>query len=131
MPETRSSTLAQDTINDFGDQWTHFTNNDGFYGSKELFEDICAPLLSADDVRGLRVAEIGSGTGRIVQMLLACGASHVIALEPSDAFDVLERNLAGFGDRVECLRTTGDRLPDSRAVDLVISIGVMHHIPEP
>jgi SAM-dependent methyltransferase len=131
MPETKLHTLAQETIADFGDQWTRFTDNDGFYGSRELFEDICGPLLSADAVRGLRVAEIGSGSGRIVGMMLACGAAHVVALEPSDAFEVLRRNLAVFGERVECVHATGDRLPVDRAFDLVTSIGVLHHIPDP
>lgn len=131
MPQDNVPTLSQKTIDDFGEQWTRFTNNDGFYGSKALFEDICGPLLRAEAVRELSVAEIGSGTGRIVRMLLECGAGHVIALEPSQAFEVLRRNLAGFGGRVECLHATGDRLPVDRALDLVLSIGVLHHIPDP
>jgi SAM-dependent methyltransferase len=131
MSETKSSTLAQQTIDDFGDQWTRFTDNDGFYGSKELFEDMCGPLLAPDALRDLRVAEIGSGTGRIVQMMLACGAAHVVAVEPSEAFEVLRRNVAGFGERVECLHTTGDCLPSDHAFDLIVSIGVLHHIPDP
>jgi SAM-dependent methyltransferase len=131
MAENRSGTLAQQTIDDFGEQWTRFTDNGGFYGSKELFEDICGPLLAPEALRGLRVAEIGSGTGRIVRMLLACGAAHVVAVEPSEAFDVLRRNVADCGERVECLQTTGDRLPDNHAFDLIASIGVLHHIPHP
>lgn len=128
-PETR--TLSQQTIEDFGDQWTRFTGNEGFYGSGALFEDICGPLLGVDEVRGLRTAEIGSGTGRIVRMLLSAGAAHVVALEPSAAFDVLRRNVAEYGDRVECIRATGEQLPRQRAFDLVVSIGVLHHIPDP
>ena len=131
MPPKNVRALSEQTIDDFGDQWTRFTNNDGFYGSRTLFEDMCGPLLPVDAVRGLRVAEIGSGTGRIVRMLLGCGAAHVVALEPSRAFEVLQRNLAEFGERVECLCVTGDQLPASRAFDLVVSIGVLHHIPDP
>ena len=64
-------------------------------------------------------------------MLLASGASHVIALEPSAAFDVLCRNTVEYGPRVECLRVTGEQLPVDRQLDLVVSIGVLHHIPDP
>ena len=69
-----TSDLTRRTIEDFGDQWTEFTTNDGYYGSVELFADIVGPLLPLDSLKGKRVAEIGSGTGRIVHMLLAAGA---------------------------------------------------------
>jgi SAM-dependent methyltransferase len=123
--------LRDRTIADFGDQWTRFQGNDGFYGSAELFADMCGPLLAPADVRGLQVADIGSGTGRIVQMLLDAGAAHVVAVEPSAACEVLRRNLAAFGNRVECVQARGEDLPRDRAFDLVTSIGVLHHIPDP
>ena len=68
------------TIADFGEQWTRYRDNDGFYGSQNLFEDIVSPLLAAKAVAGKRVADIGSGTGRIVRMLLEAGAAHVTAV---------------------------------------------------
>jgi SAM-dependent methyltransferase len=131
MSDPNTHRLSQRTVDDFGDQWTRFTSNEGFYGSFALFEDMCGPLLDVAEVRGLRTAEIGSGTGRIVQMLLAAGAAHVVALEPSAAFEVLRRNVAKYGDRVACLRATGEQLPRDGRYDLVVSIGVLHHIPEP
>ena len=122
--------VASRTIADFGEQWTRFQTHEGFYASVELLRDICEPLLPVADIRGLRVAEIGSGTGRIVQMLLDARAAHVVALEPSVAFDVLTRNLADAGDRVSFVRARGDELP-AGDFDLVVSIGVLHHIPAP
>jgi SAM-dependent methyltransferase len=89
-----------------------------------------SPLLRADDFAGRAVADIGSGTGRIVQMLLAAGAARVIALEPSAAFDVLRRNTAAAGDRVTCLQARGDELT-ATDLDYVVSFGVIHHIPDP
>ena len=32
--------LGAKTIGDFDEQWSRYTENSGFYGSKELFEDI-------------------------------------------------------------------------------------------
>jgi SAM-dependent methyltransferase len=131
QPGTETAGLSERTIADFGEQWTRFTDNEGFYGSGELLADICGPLLAPAEIRGRRVAEIGSGTGRVVRMLLEAGAAHVVAVEPSAAFEVLCRNVAGDRARAECLRITGDRLPSDLQLDLILSIGVIHHIPDP
>jgi len=118
------------SINDFGEQWLRYPDNQGFYGSTELFSDIIFPFLTLDEIRGRRVAEIGSGTGRIVNMLIEAGAEHVIAVEPSDAFNVLRRNI-NQPEKVSCLKITGDQLPAYGNLDYIFSIGVLHHIPNP
>jgi SAM-dependent methyltransferase len=89
------------------------------------------PLLSPEDVAGRRVMEIGSGTGRIAHILLSAGAAHLVAVEPSAAFDVLRENLASHGGRVTLLRATGDAVPPTGDLDYVFSVGVLHHIPDP
>lgn len=118
------------TIKDFGDQWLRYRDNEGYYGSLELFSDILYPFLRPEDLRDCRVAEIGSGTGRIVNMLLEAGAKHVVAVEPSDAFEILCRNVKEPG-KVTCLKTMGDQLPAYGSLDYDFSIGVLHHIPDP
>ena len=118
------------TIRDFGEQWLKYKDNQGYYGSLELFGDILYPSLKHEDIKGCRVAEIGSGSGRIVNMLLKAGAKHVIAVEPSNAYDVLGSNLEQ-PERVTCLKITGDQLPPYGDLDLVFSIGVLHHISDP
>ncbi len=119
------------TIQDFGEQWARFTDNSGYYGSSELFEDIVSPLLGEADVRGAAVAEIGSGTGRIVEMLLAAGAARVVAIEPSKAIELLRRRFDGRSDRVTCHHARGESVEEFGPLDLVVSIGVLHHIPDP
>ena len=118
------------TINDFGRQWSIYRDNEGFYGSMKLFSDIISPFLNADKIMDCRVAEIGSGTGRIVNMLLEAGAKYVVALEPSDAFELLCRNIKQ-PEKVICLKITGEELPAYGDLDYVFSIGVLHHIPDP
>ena len=119
------------TIADFGDQWVRFTDNSGYYGSRELFDDIVAPLLCGADVAGRRVADIGSGTGRIVAMLLAADAAHVTAIEPSRAYEVLAERFADAAGRVTCHRLPGEGIAALGPFDLVVSFGVLHHIPRP
>ena len=119
------------TIQDFGKQWTHYRDIGGYFGSMQLFSDIIFPFLKPEALVGCKVAEIGSGSGRIVNMLLGAGASHVTAIEPSEeAFNVLIRNVDP-PEKVTCLQITGDQLPACGDLDYIFSIGVLHHIPEP
>jgi len=126
-----SGVVGERTIHDFGEQWVHYGDNDGFYGSTELFADIIGPLLSRDDFAGRRVAEIGSGAGRIVAMMLESGAAQVVAIEPSDGHFVAQRNLARYGDRVTFLHGRGEDIPRDTPFDLIVSVGVLQFIPEP
>jgi len=124
-------TLTGRTIDDFGDQWTRYTSNDGYYGSSDLLADVFGPLLAPEVLKDKRVLEIGSGTGRIVHMLLAAGAAHVTAVEPSRAMSVLKENTLPSAERITYLQCRGDELRGDPPQDLVVSIGVLHHIPEP
>lgn len=118
------------TIEDFGRQWQKFDDVDtGYYGAEILFADILWPLVRAEDVSGKFVADVGSGTGRIVKMLLAAGAKKVLAIEPSDAMVVLKRNVGDNAD-VECLQVEGRQIPAGAGLDWIFSIGVIHHIPD-
>jgi SAM-dependent methyltransferase len=121
--------LGEQTIRDFGAQWTTYTDNDGYYGSVEYLRDVLQPLLATEAIAGARVADIGSGTGRIVNMLLDAGAAHVIAVEPSRAMEVLRANTRARQHAITYAATTGDQFP-GHDLDLVISLGVIHHIPD-
>jgi SAM-dependent methyltransferase len=123
------NSAGERTIHDFGEQFTHYHDNEGYFGSAAFLANMLGPLLSIDRIKGARVAEIGSGAGRIVGMLLEAGAAHVTALEPSNAFFVLRRL---FGDRpnVTFINEPGDKLPPAGDNDYVFCMGVMQFIPE-
>jgi SAM-dependent methyltransferase len=125
-----SSEPDRRTIEDFGSQWRRYPESRGFYASVELLRDICEPLLDVAELRDAVVLEIGSGAGRIVRMLLDSGVERVLAVEPSAAIEVLRRNTAADAARIEYLEVPGDQIP-ARIVDFVLSIGVLHHIPDP
>lgn len=119
------------SVADFGEQWTHFRDNPGYYGSLALLADLLNPFFVPDAFRGASVAEIGSGTGRIVRMLADAGAARIVAVEPSAAMDVLEANTRDLADRICYIRQSGDQFTTDRLVDFAVSIGVLHHIPDP
>lgn len=120
----------QKTIEDFGAQWTRYTDNDGYHGSVALLADHIEPLMTLDDIKGLRCADIGSGTGRIVMMLLGAGAERVTGVEPSDAFFVMQNNTRHLADRIDYVHAGGEDLPLGD-FDLVVSFGVLHHVVDP
>jgi SAM-dependent methyltransferase len=128
------SSLDQKTIQDFDKQWSRYDDNEGWYASLALFSDIISPLMNTDDLKGKVVVDIGSGTGRIVGMLLESGASHVYAVEPAPgAFNKLQKNVASMarGKDVTTLNERGDAWTIDEPVDCAISIGVIEFISDP
>jgi SAM-dependent methyltransferase len=119
------------TIRDFGDQWSHYGSNEGFYGSVELLQDMFGPLVALEELKGARVVDIGSGAGRIVRMLLDAGVERVIAVEPSAGVDVLRENTRDVADRVEIIHGPGEDTPAGRELDFAVSIGVIQFIRDP
>ena len=131
MSDTCTESVTQKTIDDFGAQWTTYRENEGYYASLPLFEDILGGLLDINDLKGKKAADIGSGTGRIVNMILDADAASVTAIEPSGAFDVLKINTEARKEKIEYLKCRGDEIPPDAGYDYVFSIGVLHHIPDP
>jgi SAM-dependent methyltransferase len=64
-------------------------------------------------------------------MLLDGGANHVVAVEPSAAYSVLRENTSLRQDSITYINNRGESLPPDADLDLVVSMGVIHHIPDP
>lgn len=123
--------IGNRTVGDFGEQWEHFGDFNGFYGSVELLQDTFGPLLRVEELRGLRTADIGAGTGRSTLMMIQAGAQSVLAVEPSDGAAQLRANTQHLGDRVEVIHGPGESLPADANLDFVFSYGVIQFIPDP
>lgn len=127
--------MGKQTINDFSAQWSRHTLSEGYDAydaSTEQLADICGPLLDLADIAGKKVAEIGSGPGRIINMLMELGAAHAIALEPAPgAMASCKANTTKYADRITYIEAVGEDLPPRGDRDYVFSIGVLHHIEDP
>ncbi len=117
------------TVADFSEQWTAYDDNSGWFGSEELLADVLRPLLSLEELRGQKVAEIGCGNGRFLPTL-ARYAERVYGIEPGDGVDNARRHCAGV-DNIEVMRADVYSLPRLPPLDHVFSIGVVHHLPDP
>lgn len=123
--------IRRKTVADFGVQWSHFTQSEGLYGEPEFLEDIFGPLVKTEEIKGKHILDIGSGTGRICEMLLKNRAAFVYGLEPSKkAFSEMEKNLKSF-DNFSGINVFGDQIPSNLELDIITSIGVIHHIKDP
>lgn len=127
----KANLIDEKNISRFGDQWSLFTKNEGYYGSLNCLADICGPFFNIRDFENKNICDIGSGTGRIVQMLINAGAAFVTAIEPSISFKILKKNIAPFKNRVRLIQATAETLQEENKFDYIVSFGVLHHVVNP
>jgi SAM-dependent methyltransferase len=122
----------RDTASAFGWQWQHFAEFHPEF--EEQFLDWLDPI-DPEFFAGKRVLDAGCGTGRHAFLSARFGAREVVAVDLSSAVDAARANLAGLG-AVHVVQGDLLRLPLRTAergggFDLIYSIGVLHHLPDP
>ena len=118
------------TIKDFGNQWQiHSEVREDFWTSDEMFKDHFPKSFDLNQFRGKVILEIGSGSGRILQMISRYKPKSLIGVEPSSGFQNLAKNTKSIPN----LKIINESGADFQVhnLDYVISFGVIHHIPEP
>jgi SAM-dependent methyltransferase len=120
------------TADAFGWQWLHFVEmHDRF---EAQFLDWIHPL-GPDDFRDRDVLDAGCGIGRHAFFAARYGARTVTAMDLSAAVETARRTLGDFGNaRVvqgDILRPPFRNPDEGGGFDLVYSIGVLHHLPDP
>jgi SAM-dependent methyltransferase len=121
-----------DTASAFGWQWQHFAEFHPEF--EEQFLDWLEPI-DRESFAGKRILDAGCGTGRHAYLAARFGASEVVALDLSGAVDAARDNLAEI-DNVHVVQGDLLRLPfhiaaEGGGFDLIYSIGVLHHLPDP
>jgi SAM-dependent methyltransferase len=129
----KDENIDQGVIDSFGHEWVTFD-----YGDTETaealnaqFDAYCAPIdLSHFDPKNSIAADFGAGSGRWAARLLPY-FSLVYALEPSDgASKVLQNKFSDEAKVVVLQETVGANSIPLESLDLAMSLGVLHHIPD-
>ena len=127
LVEQQSKTAAA-----FGWQWQHFSELHGEFEAQ--FLDWIHPI-DAEFFRGKRVLDAGCGIGRHALLAASFGADEVVALDLSVAVETARSHLAHLdGVHVvqgDLLRPPLPTATNGGGFDLVYSIGVLHHLPDP
>ena len=126
-------TTREKTIKDFGHQFVKHDSLGGHWGSDSMFRDFFGDIFDPNEIKGKLVAEIGSGSGRILRMILNYKPKYVFAVEPSKSIEIAKENLKNFSN-ITYLNETGDKFDLSNnegGADYIFSLGVIHHIKNP
>ena len=116
-----------ETAENFGWQWTHFTQEDPKYVDQFLgWLQPVRPEFFKDKV----VLEGGCGKGRHTKIAAEWGAAEVVGIDLGDGVEsafALTRSLPN----VHIVQCDIFKLPLKKAFDYALSVGVLHHTPDP
>jgi SAM-dependent methyltransferase len=131
--QRKDENFDQEVINSFGHEWAAFNYADQVSNEalNAQFFAYSSPIDLAQFNPSISIAaDFGAGSGRWTSRLLPY-FSTIYALEPSDgARKVLENKFASE-PRVKILQeTVGANSIPAQSLDLAMSLGVLHHIPD-
>ena len=129
----KDENLDQSVIDSFGHEWAAFDYNEtkDAQALDAQFLAYCKPLdLEQFDPTKAVAADFGAGSGRWCSRL-APNFSLIYALEPSDgASKVLKEKFGDDAKFIVLQETVGANSIPNTSLDLAISLGVLHHIPD-
>jgi len=132
-PHEKDENLDQGVIDSFGHEWAAFD-----YGETDTsdaldaqFRAYCTPLdLNQFDPKKSIAGDFGAGSGRWAARLIPY-FSLIYALEPSEgASRVLKNKFSGEAKIAVLQDTVGANSIPLESLDLAMSLGVVHHIPD-
>lgn len=127
MARGAMSSEQERTRSAFGYEWQHFDAVHSTY--ERQFLEWIAPLEPAG-FAGKVVLDAGCGMGRHTLVSSSYGAAAVIGVDLSEAVEVAHRHTAHLPN-AHVVQADIYRLPFRAPFDLIYSVGVLHHLPDP
>ena len=132
-PYKKDQNLDLGVIDSFGHEWATFDygETDTSEALDAQFRAYCTPLdLNQFDPKKSIAGDFGAGSGRWASRLTP-HFSLVYALEPSNgASTVLKNKFSGESKIAVLQETVGANSIPLESLDLAMSLGVLHHIPD-
>ena len=129
----KDENLDQGVIDSFGHEWAAFDygETDTTEALDAQFRAYCIPLdLNQFDPKKSIAGDFGAGSGRWAARLIP-HFSLIYSLEPSDgASKVLKNKFSGEVKIVVLQESVGANSIPLESLDLAMSLGVLHHIPD-
>jgi SAM-dependent methyltransferase len=117
----------QETAENFGWQWQHFTQEDSRYADQFLgWLQPVTPQFCQDKV----VLEGGCGKGRHTQLVAQWSARDVIGIDLSAAVETAYEATREL-QNAHVVQADIYNLPFNKTFDYAFSVGVLHHLPNP
>lgn len=128
VKENDSNNIDDGVVKSFGEEWEKFEN----FNDEDLqkISDMYFDILDERHLnKNTYAMDMGCGTGRWTK-IIAQKAGFVEAVDPSSAIYVADRLLKDTPN-VRLTQASVDTLPfPDESFDFVMSIGVLHHIPD-
>ena len=119
--------IDKKVVDEFGNEWLKFYLHDDDLvkkGGEEYFDILTSEMINSDSY----ALDVGCGTGRWTKYL-APKVGFIEAVDPSEAILAADK-LLGNLQNVRLSKAAIETLPFAdEAFDFVMSIGVLHHIP--
>lgn len=116
------------TGDSFAYEWNRIYQENPY--ERENFLHFLKPFLSTPDLRGKIIADIGCGSGRFTKQAAELGAALVVGSDIGESVvQAFERTK--HLPNVCIAQADLYHMPLHHVADLVISIGVLHHLPDP
>lgn len=122
------SNVDEKVVESFGEEWKKFSSFDEAEIEKigNAYFDILPQSIYSPDTK---VLDVGCGTGRWTKFL-AKKVGVIDAVDPSEAIFAADKFLSD-NPNIRLTRATSEALPFAdNTYDMVMSIGVLHHIPD-
>jgi SAM-dependent methyltransferase len=119
----------KESYQDFGKQFLIDDKIDNYWGGLKMLKDIVSPF-DLKLLKNKKIMEIGSGSGRIIKNLIKFKPKSIFSVEPSASYHILKKKFSRF-KKIHLLNIKGSEIKLKNKLDYVLSLGVIHHIPEP
>jgi SAM-dependent methyltransferase/uncharacterized protein YbaR (Trm112 family) len=117
-------------VGNFSKQWKRFTDFAKYYSIDDETYYKRGLGLVPSDVAGKRVLEVGCGNGRAVGHFLQGQPQLFVAVDLSEAVDVVQERFGGCSNLLPIESDLRDMPLPQRSFDIVFSYGVLHHTPD-